>query len=198
MSHVISDRSTPEEANGNLPVLAEPSRALEARWSAPPHDPSWTPRAADPFGSPWAGRGEDPVLPLNHYLWILKRHRWKILSFVLAGMIASLVVSLRLQPLYESISTIDIDRQMPTGVIGQESMRSPINDADQFLSTQIRLIQSDAVLRPVAQKYKLLEVERDSGSPGGRPLRPPQHHGRLSRRRLHRAQGRRQIGRAHV
>jgi len=33
------------------------------------------------------------------------------------------------------------------------------NDADQFLATQVKLIQSDAVLRPVAEKYKLLQQE---------------------------------------
>ena len=48
---------------------------------------------------------------------------------------------------------------MPTGVLGQEAMQSATNDADQFLATQVKLIQSDSVLRPVAQRYKLLEAE---------------------------------------
>ena len=33
------------------------------------------------------------------------------------------------------------------------------NDSDQFLATQIRLIQSDSVLRPVAQRFQLPVVE---------------------------------------
>jgi succinoglycan biosynthesis transport protein ExoP len=37
------------------------------------------------------------------------------------------------------------------------------NDADQFLATQVRLIQSDAVLRPVAEQYKLLDMEGQLG-----------------------------------
>ena len=40
-------------------------------------------------------------------------------------------------------------------------MQSATNDADQFLATQIKLIQSDSVLRPVVQKYKLRELEDD-------------------------------------
>jgi succinoglycan biosynthesis transport protein ExoP len=102
---------------------------------------------------------EEAAIPLSHYLWILRRHRWKILSFVAACVIAALIISSRLTPIYESTATIDIDRQTPTGVIGQEATRSMMNDADQFLATQIKLIQSDSVLRPVAQKYKLLEAE---------------------------------------
>jgi capsular exopolysaccharide synthesis family protein len=38
----------------------------------------------------------------------------------------------------------------------------PANDADQFLATQIKLIQSDSVLRPVADQYHLLDVEKQS------------------------------------
>ncbi|MGH9660156.1 MAG: Wzz/FepE/Etk N-terminal domain-containing protein, partial [Bryobacteraceae bacterium] len=125
-----------EESNRNLPVLVEPSRGF-IEPSRPDPDP-WFSRADAP-------RQDEATVPLAHYLWILKRHRWKILSFVAASLIATLVVSSRLQPVYEATATIDIDRQMPTGVIGQEAMRSPMYDADQFLATQIKLIQSDSV-----------------------------------------------------
>src|SRR5882762_12034562 len=81
-------------------------------------------------------------VPLAHYLWILRRHGWKIAGFVAATMIATLIVSLRLTPIYESTTTVDIDRQMPTGVLGKESAQSTLNDADQFLATQVKLIQS--------------------------------------------------------
>src|SRR5437879_5069194 len=80
-------------------------------------------------------------LPLTHYLWILKRHRWKIAPFVAASVLATLIVSARLQPVYEARATLDIDRQTPIGVIGQDSARTANNDAEQFLATQVRLIQ---------------------------------------------------------
>ncbi len=102
---------------------------------------------------------QESVTPLSQYLWILRRHRWKILAFVLTSVVATLVVSSRLTPIYESTATVDIDRRMPTGIIGQEALQSATNDADQFLATQVRLIQSDSVLRPVAQRFKLLETE---------------------------------------
>ncbi len=70
-----------------------------------------------------------------------------MLAFVLLVVIATLIVSLRLTPIYESTVTIDIDRRMPTGVLGEESAQVSNNDADQFLATQIKIIQSDSVLR---------------------------------------------------
>ncbi len=105
------------------------------------------------------GQPEEAAVPVSHYLWILKRHRWKVLSFVCASVLATLVISSRLTPIFESTATVDVDRQTPTGVIGQEAMRSTTNDADQFLATQIKLIQSDSVLRPVVDKYELRQVE---------------------------------------
>jgi capsular exopolysaccharide synthesis family protein len=101
-------------------------------------------------------------VPLAHYLWILRRHGWKIAGFVAGTVLATLIVSLRLTPIYESTATIDIDRQMPTSVLGQEAMQNVSNDADQFLATQVKLIQSDSVVRPVVEKYHLREVENDA------------------------------------
>jgi capsular exopolysaccharide synthesis family protein len=106
---------------------------------------------------------QEPGTPLSHYLWILKRHRWKILAFVATSVIATLIVSSRVTPVYESTATIDIDRRMPTGILGPESAQSAINDADQFLATQVKLIQSDSVLRPVVQRFKLpVEDEKEA------------------------------------
>jgi capsular exopolysaccharide synthesis family protein len=101
---------------------------------------------------------EEQALPLSHYLWILKGRRWEILAFVVASVIATVIVSSRLTPIYESTATIDIDREIPANIVGQNSDMQVGNfDADQFLATQIKLIQSDSVLRPVVQKLKLAE-----------------------------------------
>jgi capsular exopolysaccharide synthesis family protein len=104
---------------------------------------------------------EPPAVPLSHYLWILRRHRWKMVAFVASCVLATAVVSARLQPIYESTATVDVDRQAPQEVVGQDSASSSVapSDADQFLATQIKLIQSDAVLRPVAEQFHLLDSE---------------------------------------
>jgi capsular exopolysaccharide synthesis family protein len=144
-----------EKTDSNLPAVREPSRLSYMTQGVAP--------AAEPV---------EASVPLSHYLWILRRHRWRILAFVFTVVVATAVVSSRLTPIYEATATVDIDRQTPPGVLGQDSLRSPMNDADQFLATQIKLIQSDSVLRPVAHKYNLLTLEKDSseapqaGTPG--------------------------------
>jgi len=132
------------------PLAVRPLPA-PASWPAQPAVESW--RISSPLSEPAAAAS----VSLSEYLWIIKRHRWKILTFVIATVAATLVVSSRITPVYESTATIDIDRRMPTGVLGEEAMQSGTNDADQFLATQVKLVQSDSVLRPVADRFKLLE-----------------------------------------
>ena len=102
---------------------------------------------------------EEPTVPLSHYGWILKRHKWRILAFVVVCVASTAVISSRLVPIFESTSTIDIDRQAPAAVIGQDAARIAPNDADQFLATQIKIIQSDSVLRPVTMRLRIPILE---------------------------------------
>lgn len=112
--------------------------------------------------------GEEPGVPLSHYFWVVKRHRWKILIFVLASVAATAIVSSRITPIFESTATVDIDRQSPSGVVGQEAMRSSlVLDSDQFLATQIKLVQSDSVLRPVANRFQLLATPSQTEAGAG-------------------------------
>ena len=94
---------------------------------------------------------------LSQYLWVVKRHRWKLVGFVVFSVVATVIVSKRLTPLYESTAVIDIDRQTPAAVLGNESTAA-VNSADveNYLTTQEQIVQSDAVLRPVVEKYHLM------------------------------------------
>ncbi len=137
----------PDPILPNRPALPPPvGQALPPvhpwTWQQPP----WYPPDPEPA---------EPAVPLTHYLWILRRHRWKILSFVAVSVLATFIVSSRLTPIYESTATVDVDRRMPMGILGQEAMQAPTQDADQFLATQVKLIQSDSVLRPVVRRFKL-------------------------------------------
>ncbi len=119
---------------------------------------------------------EETSVPLSHYVWVLKRHKWSILAFVVTAVAATIVVSSRLTPIYESTSTIDIDRQAPAGFIGQDASRMAPNDADQFLATQVNAIQSDSVLRPVVERFqvRISEVGKQRGKlPSARAQNAP-------------------------
>lgn len=94
---------------------------------------------------------------LAQYWWIVKRHRWKLLGFVVFSVIATVIISKRLTPLYESTAVIDVDRQTPSAVLGDaNTAAASAEDMQNFLATQERIIQSDAVLRPVVEKYHLM------------------------------------------
>ncbi|MDP9054765.1 MAG: polysaccharide biosynthesis tyrosine autokinase [Acidobacteriota bacterium] len=107
--------------------------------------------------APEETESSDSQTPLSHYLWVLRRRKWPLLIFIVFAVAATIIVSSRLTPYYESTATVDVDRMLPTGVIGQEASTraSSMNDSDVFLSTQVKLIQSDSVLRPVALKLKI-------------------------------------------
>jgi succinoglycan biosynthesis transport protein ExoP len=111
---------------------------------------------------------EQASIPVSHYLWILRRQWWKVLTFVTIAAVATLLVSKRLTPVYESTATVDVDRQMPSGIIGQEANKTTENDADQFLATQVKLIQSDSVLRPVADQFNLRVDEKSDAASASR------------------------------
>jgi succinoglycan biosynthesis transport protein ExoP len=121
-----------------------------------------TPAYAQPVYNPAEQEPEEGKLPLSQYLWIVKRHRWRILGFIAAAVIGTVIISSRLTPIYESTATVDVDRQTPSGVVGQDSARTVMNDSDQYLATQIKLVQSDSVLRPVDQRFKLRELEHQA------------------------------------
>src|SRR2546423_315255 len=93
-----------------------------------------------------------PAAPLSRCLWAVRRQCWKILFFVSVTALVTFFASKRITPVYESTATIDVDRQAPQGIIRQDSQRQSLDDTDKFLATQLRLIESDSVLRPVALK----------------------------------------------
>jgi capsular exopolysaccharide synthesis family protein len=110
---------------------------------------------------------EDGTIPLAHYLWVMRRYRWHMLTFVAVCTIAAFIISLRMRPIYESIATLDVDRDTPTTVVGDDSRPGSNNfDSDEYMATQMELIQSDSVLRPVALKYNLMAAEPAGGLHG--------------------------------
>jgi succinoglycan biosynthesis transport protein ExoP len=137
---------TPDQLLPGLPLNPENGRFSSV-------GPIEVPRAVDP---------QTPGTSISHYLWLVRRNRWRILLFVAASVAATVIVSSRLTPVFEATATVDIDREVPTGIVGQEARRLGMNDNDQFMATQIALIESDSVLRPVADQYKLREIEQDS------------------------------------
>lgn len=104
----------------------------------------------------------EPVLSFGQYFWLLRRHWWKIAACVAFFTGLATYLSYRLTPIYESTARIAIDLKSPTNVIGAPTEGGTSGgEADQYFNTELQLLQSDAVLRPVAERFHL-----SSGQPG--------------------------------
>jgi capsular exopolysaccharide synthesis family protein len=113
-----------------------------------------------------------PAVSPSHYLLVIWRQRWKILAFVATCLLATYLVSARLTPIYEATAKIDVDRHSNTNVVGSESSQiSSADDVESFLATQREIILSDAVVRPVAEHYNLLQLENQLDRLGGENIR---------------------------
>ena len=74
----MSDRNFPRS-------LAGPNDDRAARNLPVPADTYWA--SPNNLGV----QAEDVAAPISQYFWVLKRHRWKIVSFTLASMLANWV-----------------------------------------------------------------------------------------------------------
>ena len=101
-----------------------------------------------------------PTISSSHYFLVIFRQKWRILGLVATCLLLTYLISSRFTSIYEATARIDVDRRVPAGIIGQEAAQaSSSDDGDQFMATQIELLQSDAVLRPVVQRFNLLQRE---------------------------------------
>jgi polysaccharide biosynthesis transport protein len=98
---------------------------------------------------------------VNSFFTALGRWKWKILTFVFLSVVATGCAVLRMRPLYEATAKIEIDHPGGGGVVGPEAgtNNNPVNDMDQIVTTNLEAITAGAVLRPVVERYHLLEEE---------------------------------------
>ncbi len=128
------------------------------------------------------GLGSPPALTVYDYapqegggsledlLRVLKRQRWKLIAFVAAAMAAAVAMQYGVPSLYEATAIVKIDRHRPAIVTDQAQQAGSSDDMDQIVTTVAELAKSDPVLRPVAERYNLLDVERQSQGLAGEKL----------------------------
>jgi uncharacterized protein involved in exopolysaccharide biosynthesis/Mrp family chromosome partitioning ATPase len=107
-----------------------------------------------------------PESPAAYFFSVIRHRAWEIFTAVALVAGATYGISRLITPAYEATATVDIDLRTPVGVLGSDAHQVSSLDGDQFMATQMKLIQSDSVLRAVAQKYNLLKIEKqESGEP---------------------------------
>jgi succinoglycan biosynthesis transport protein ExoP len=109
--------------------------------------------------SEWTSQGpSEELVGLSHYLWLLRRFSVRItLAVLLVAGVCFLYCAMSV-PRYEATARVLLDESSPGTAIGEISDSIHSSD-EQMINTQIQMIQSDAVLRPVAKQYHLTNSE---------------------------------------
>ena len=95
--------------------------------------------------------------PLTFYAAIVRRH-WEMIAVLSIGLTALVALGCALVPATNVGSAlIAIDRQAVPETVGSGHLMT--TGDDQFMATQQSLLQADTILRPVAERYNLLERE---------------------------------------
>jgi polysaccharide biosynthesis transport protein len=95
--------------------------------------------------------------PLTFYAEILRRHAFMITLLSILCTALVLLACALLPPVSLGSATIAIDRQAAPETIGDNRLLS--TGDDQFMATQQGLLRADTILRPVAERYNLLQRE---------------------------------------
>jgi succinoglycan biosynthesis transport protein ExoP len=96
----------------------------------------------------------EQVFPLGHYVWLMQKNWWKLALTVLVCTGLAAIICFELTPQYEATARITIDQKTPSA-LSDNALPNGVSDIDQILNTEMQLIQSDAVLRPVAEQFHL-------------------------------------------
>ncbi len=83
---------------------------------------------------------------------IIFRNRWLMLSCVALVIVLSVIMTALSVPMYKSITTVEVDAQRANVLDVQDvEAEVPVQDTDQFLQTQIEILQSRALATAVAE-----------------------------------------------
>ena len=144
---------------GSKELVLEPNIANKvAPYLSPKADPVQIPVPVAP--APTDMSPIDGSASLSQFIKIVRRQRRKLMAFVAVAILAAVGVQLIVPKVYEATALVKVERHTAGGVVGQEASQvSSVDDMDQVIATEIELAQSDPVLRPVVERYKLLPVK---------------------------------------
>ncbi len=109
----------------------------------------------------------EPTFSVSYYFWLIRKAWWKIVIAVLLVTGASVLLAYKLKPEYEATARIAIDLKTPSTVIGQNPGNTSSVEADQYFNTELQVIQSDTVLRPVVKTLHLNPAKSTGVLPDG-------------------------------
>ena len=99
-------------------------------------------------------QGYDSLLDYWH---ILIRHKMTLLAFVVAGLLAAILISLVQTPIYRVRTSLEIQGNNFLEIKGGDSGGASGSDAavESYLETQVKLLQSESLIEHVIDKIKM-------------------------------------------
>src|ERR1700694_4414157 len=98
------------------------------------------------------------VLPISSYFRALHRNWLAIFAVVAVTTGFAALLSYVIKPVYKATARLSVDEAVPSAVVGPQTVQTEASELDQAINTDIQLIQSDAVLRPVAERFHLTDA----------------------------------------
>jgi len=107
-----------------------------------------------------------------YYLDVMLRRRWIILSVILLSIMASVVVTVKMTPIFQSkaLVLIEKDKNSSGNNILYNDMSAIDRSNTDYYRTQYALLKSDTLLKNVADKLKLAETPEFEGEYGYKKL----------------------------
>ncbi|TMN81301.1 MULTISPECIES: polysaccharide biosynthesis tyrosine autokinase [unclassified Pseudoalteromonas] len=96
----------------------------------------------------------EEVIDLSAYLTVIKRNKWRILSFALVVTLLTIMVTLTLIPRYTATATLLIEAEQSKAVSFDEVYGLDSSKKEYYL-TQFEVIKSDSIAREVITKLDL-------------------------------------------
>lgn len=102
------------------------------------------PIPSPPHYSVWEQAPEGPHL--RDYLIILRKHQWLILSFLLTVVTVVTIASFKMEPVYEAVARVEIDREDPYILPFQVTApHEPYWDMESYIETRASILQSESL-----------------------------------------------------
>ena len=97
---------------------------------------------------------DEEIIDLSAYVNVIKRAKWRILSFAVVATLLTVMVTLTLVPKYIASATLLIEAEQAKAVSFEEIYGLDSNKKEYYL-TQFEVIKSDSIAREVITKLDL-------------------------------------------
>jgi len=131
----MDSKNSIERSSGPVTLVAEPA--------------SWRNAAPPPSADPLAS-----ALNAREYLRVLYKHRWMILAVIAVMVTVVTVATLRMTPVYEASSRLEINGEMPD-LTSLRDLFTIMPTDEEFLQTQVRILQSDDLAMQTVRALRL-------------------------------------------